>query len=84
MTRKRIKMLVVSLIAAIVVLAGGCRGEDSQPASPGLPVFADFKKGEGKLAFAARTNGSTKFDLFFINMQTLKEYQLTQNAKADI
>ena len=38
----------------------------------------------GKLFFAARTTSKNPYDIYFINLETGKSYQVTENGAADI
>jgi TolB protein len=71
-------------IFAMILLTSACNGRSSQGTTAELLNFKDFSNGTGKIAFAAQVNEDVMFDLYFVNVGTGKQYQVTQNLNADI
>ncbi len=70
-----------------LALAGtlaACSANADEQTQPSAQVVEPLKGSSGKLAFAAQTTTKTLYDILFINVETGKEYQLTESGLSDI
>ncbi len=77
------KILVMGLLAAAIFSACS-RTADEQVDELSLQVTEPLKNSSGKLFFAAQANSKDPYDIYFLNVETGKTYQLTDSGGEDI
>ena len=83
-SQRPFKKTVLIMIMTAATLMAACSSKTAEPTEQDTQVLEPLKGSSGKLAFAAQTTSKMPYDIFFINMETGNEYQLTESGMSDI